>query len=139
MQVDGENVLVQTVVHALEHLVVFSIFRADGEVFLNTQNAVKTHVLCNLNGIGAPRSNHLATGTDEVTFQFLVLEKFCFSVKPAEFMYFILSELVIHIRGYHALLGSFEKEYHVYTLLYIFNFGCKGKEKCRKKRKKQQE
>ena len=40
-----EYLLVEPVVHALQHWVVVGLFRAHGEVFLYTRNAVKTHVL----------------------------------------------------------------------------------------------
>ena len=67
----GEDILVQTVVHALQHRVVLGILRTYGKVFLNTRNAAKTHILGNLNGIRAPWGDHLAAGAYIVALQFL--------------------------------------------------------------------
>ena len=69
--VHGEHILTDTVVHTLEHRVVLSVFAIHREVLLDTRNAVKTHVLSNLNGIRTPRSNHFTAWTDIEALQLL--------------------------------------------------------------------
>ena len=68
LMIHGEYRLVEPFIHALQHRVVLGILVCHGEKFLYTHNAVEIHVLCNLNGIGAPRCNHLASRTDEEPF-----------------------------------------------------------------------
>ena len=82
LMVDGEYRLVDAVIHALKHRVVFRVFRLYREVFLDTQNAVEIHVLCNLYGIRTPRSDHFASWSDEISFKTLAVFKLCVSVKP---------------------------------------------------------
>ena len=69
--VDGEHILSDTVVHALEHRIVLCILAINREILLNTRNAVKTHVLSNLNGIRTPRSNHFTAWADIEALQLL--------------------------------------------------------------------
>ena len=69
--VHGEHILSDTVVHTLEHRVVLSVFAIYREVLLDTRNAVKTHVLSNLNGIRTPRSNHFTAWADIEALQLL--------------------------------------------------------------------
>ena len=69
--VDGKNVLVQSSVHTLQHLVVLSILRVYGEVLLYTRNAAEAHILCNLNGICRPWGHHFATWTNIVALKLL--------------------------------------------------------------------
>ena len=98
-----EDVLTDTVVHALQHRVVFSVFRVNGKILFNTQNAVKTHVLSNLNGIRTPWSNHFATWPYEETRKFLSLFKRCIAIKPAKFTDFIWIELMVNFSRNHTL------------------------------------
>ncbi len=69
--VDGEDILSDTVVHTLKHRVVLSVLAIHREVLLNTRNAVKTHILSNLNGIRTPRSNHFTAWTHIEALQLL--------------------------------------------------------------------
>ncbi len=69
--VHGEDILSDAVVHTLQHRVVLSVLAVNGEVLLNTRNAVKTHVLSNLNGIRTPGSNHFTAWTNIETLQLL--------------------------------------------------------------------
>ena len=71
LMVDGEHILVYSVVHALQHRVVLSVLAFYGEVLLNTRNAVKTHVLSYLNGIRTPGSNHFTAWTHKEALQLL--------------------------------------------------------------------
>ena len=98
-----EDVLTDTVVHALQHRVVFCVFRVNGKILFNTQNAVKTHVLSNLNGIRTPWSNHFATWPYEETRKFLSLFKRCIAIKPAKFTDFIWIELMVNFSRNHTL------------------------------------
>ena len=102
--VDGEDVLVQPVIHSLQHRVVFGILGIYREIFLNTQNAVEIHVLCNLYGIRTPWCNHLTSWSDEISVKTLALLQLRVAVKPGEFVDFVLCELVISLSSYHALL-----------------------------------
>ena len=91
LYVYGEDVLVQTVVHTLQHRVVVSILGSYGEILLYTLNALDTHILGNLNGIGTPRCNHLAARTDEVSVHCLSFHKGCLTVKPTKFLDFFFT------------------------------------------------
>ena len=120
LYVDGEDVLCQTVVHALQHGVVLGFLCGYGEVFLNTLDAAQAHVLGNLDGVGRPGGHHLAARADIMAAEHFVTLEFCVAEKPAKFLNFLLGERVVHLRGYHALLRGLEKENHsLYTLLII--------------------
>ena len=67
--IDSKNLLVKTLVQALQHGVIFCIGISHREILLNTAYTLKTHVLGNLNGICTPRGNHFAARTYKVTFQ----------------------------------------------------------------------
>ena len=108
----GEYFLIKTFIHALQHRVVVGIGRSYREELFNTRNAAEAHVLCNLNGICAPRRNHFPTWTHEEPFQLLCVEQCGLSIKPTECTGFFLTWGVIDGRGNHGLLGSLEKKYH---------------------------
>ncbi len=112
LDVNGKDALIQAVVHALQHGVVIGLVVLDGEILLNTRNAVEIHVLGNLYGIGAPRSNHFTARTDIPALKLSGAIERGFSVKPAKFLYLVLRKLVVHLSGYHAFLRSVEKQYH---------------------------
>ena len=57
---NGEDVLVETVIEALKHRVVVGILACHGEILLYTRNAAETHILSNLYGIRTPRCDHFA-------------------------------------------------------------------------------
>ena len=75
LDVDGKDVLVKTVVHTLQHRVVLGVLVVNGEILLDTLNALDAHILGNLNGIGTPRSYHLTTWTNEETFYCLAVDE----------------------------------------------------------------
>ncbi len=81
--INCKDVLIQASVHALQHLVVFSILAVNGEVLLNTTDALEAHVLCYLNSIRRPWRHHFATRTNVVAFKRLVLQQLGFAIKPA--------------------------------------------------------
>ena len=85
-----EDVLVKTLVHALQHRVVLCIFRAYGEVLLNTRNAVEAHVLSYLYGIRTPWSNHFAAWTHKEALVSLTLDESGTAVKPTQFIDLVL-------------------------------------------------
>ena len=60
LDVNSKNVLVQAIIHTLQHLVVLGILRVDSKVLLYTRNAAEAHILCNLNGIFAAWTNIVA-------------------------------------------------------------------------------
>ncbi len=82
LDVNGEDVLVQAVVHALQHRVVVGVHGVYGEVLLYTTNALEIHVLRNLNGICTPRGNHLAAWANEITGHALCVNDCGIVVKP---------------------------------------------------------
>ena len=63
LDVHRENLLIQTVVHSLQHGVVVGVRARHGEVLLNATDAAEVHVLRDFNGVRAPRCNHLAART----------------------------------------------------------------------------
>ena len=88
--VDGEDVLVQPLIHALKHGVMVGIFRVNGEVLLNTRNAVEAHILSYLYGIRTPWSNHFAAWAHEEALDSLTLNESGTAVKPTQFIDLIL-------------------------------------------------
>ena len=115
--IDGEDVLVQSVVHALQHLVVLSILAANREILLDALNAFQSHVLGDLHGVRAPGSDHLAARTDKETLQFLCLFYCGIAVQPTKFVDLVLIELVVYLGSDNALLGSPKKKNHTDILL----------------------
>ena len=111
--VNGKDVLVQTVIHTLQHGVVGSLFRLHGEVLFYTQNAVKTHVLSNLNGIRTPRSNHFTAWADEVSIQRLGFFGRGVAIEPTQFVNLILIGLMVNLCRNHGLGRSSKEKNHV--------------------------
>ena len=83
LDVDGEDVLIQTLVHALQHGVVVGVLRADGEVLLNAFDAAEVHVLGYFHGVGRPGGDHFAARTNEESFDAFALKQLCVAVEPA--------------------------------------------------------
>ena len=109
LEVDGENLLVQTLIHALQHGVVLCSGISHGKILLDARNAVQVHVLRNFNGIGAPRSNHFTARTYEKSVKRLAFHQFGFAIKPTEFAHFVSGEHMVHLCGDDALLRGFEE------------------------------
>ena len=110
--VDGEDRLVQSFVHTLEHAVVVSILTLYGEVLLNTRNAGETHVLCDLNGISTPRGYHFAARAYKEAFELRVVQQCGVTIKPAEGLLLLVTGLVVDLSGNDVLLGSLEEKNH---------------------------
>ena len=115
----AEDVLVQPVVHALEHGVVLSLTAADGEILLDACNAFQSHVLGDFHGIGAPGCNHFAAGTHVPAFDVGDVEGFGLSVEPAEFLDFVSIEFVVNAGSDDAFGRSSEKAYHRFILKFV--------------------
>ena len=118
--VHGEDILIQPLVHALQHGVVVRLFTAYGEILLDTRNAAKTHVLGNLNGIGAPRCNHLAAGTHIKSLQSVNTQAGGIAVKPTKFVDFLLIGLMVNLSRNHVLIQSLEKKNHSSLYFYYY-------------------
>ena len=125
LNVNRENVLIQTIVHTLQHGVVLGILRVNGEIFLNALNALQSHVLGNFYSIGRPRGHHLTAWTNIVAFHCFATYQFCLTIEPAEFLNFAFVECMVCLRGNHTLLGGLEKENHIFYTLLIFNLATK--------------
>ena len=119
LDIHGKDFLIQTLVHTLQHRVMFSILILYGEVFFDTRNAVEIHVLGNLYSICTPRRNHFTSRSYVPALQRLSLFERSSTIKPAEFIHFVVRELMVHFRGNHALLRCFKKQNHIG---YIFGF-----------------
>ena len=110
--IDGEDRLVEAVVHTLEHAVVLGVLVGDGEELLYTRNAAETHVLRDLNGIRTPRRNHLTARTDKVARQLLGVEQRGVAIQPAEGLRLGCAGLMVNLSGNDVLLGSLEEKNH---------------------------
>ena len=97
LYVDGEDVLVEAVVHTLQHGVVRSVGRSHGEVLLYTRNAIEAHVLCDLNGIRTPRSNHLASRSDKESAERLFVQQFGIVIQPRQFSHLCIAWQMIYL------------------------------------------
>ena len=86
--VDGKNILIQAVIKPLKHGVVVSILVLYGVVFLYSRNAFDGHVLRDFHRVGAPRRNHFAARSNEITLQVFFLFSIRFTIQPAEFLDF---------------------------------------------------
>ena len=86
--VDGEDVLIQAVIKPLKHGVVVSILVLYGVVFLYSRNAFDGHVLRDFHRVSAPRRNHFAARSNEITLQVFFLFSIRFTIQPAEFLDF---------------------------------------------------
>ena len=86
LDVDSEDVLVKSLVHALEHGIMLCVFTLNGEILLNTLDTFDSHVLSDFHGIGAPWGNHLSAWTYKESFQVFFALLLCFSVEPAKFI-----------------------------------------------------
>ena len=86
--VDGKNILIQAVIKPLKHGVVVSILVLYGVVFLYSRNAFDGHVLRDFHRVSAPRRNHFAARSNEITLQVFFLFSIRFTIQPAEFLDF---------------------------------------------------
>ena len=84
--VNRKDILVQPVVNALEHRVMCCLARRYREVFLDTADALQSHVLGNFHGVRTPRRNHFAARTDEPSAQCLSLYRLGSAKKPYELL-----------------------------------------------------
>ena len=82
LDVDGEDALVEAVVHALQHRVVVGILAGYGEIFLDAADALEAHVLGDFYGVGGPRGHHLTARTYEESVELVCIKQRCLAVKP---------------------------------------------------------
>ena len=80
-----KDLLSQSVVHPLQHLVVCHVFVIHWEIFLDAGYALHIHILSNLHSVRTPWCNHLASRTDEPTLYMVTFDKRRISIEPAEF------------------------------------------------------
>ncbi|CCX63388.1 putative uncharacterized protein [Bacteroides sp. CAG:598] len=117
LAVGGEHLLVEPLVHALEHGVVFGVFIGHGEVFLDARDARQAHVLGNFHGVRAPGRDHFAAGAYETAFQVFFTFRGGFSKKPAELVAVCLRDGVFACYGNHAFLRSSVERNHIFIAL----------------------
>ena len=120
LDVHREDVLIQALVHALQHGVVLSILAIYREIFLNALHTLDSHVLCDFHSVGAPRRNHLTAWTYKKTFQIVFAFGLSFAIQPAKFLCLISRQFVVCLRGNHTLCWSSEKVNHKVMCLKIW-------------------
>ena len=128
LDVDRKDVLVKTIVHALQHLVVFSILVRNGKIFLNTADALEAHVLGNFHGVCRPGGHHFTTGTNIIALQLLCIQQLSLAIQPVQLLNFLFTQCVINLRGNHRFLWRLKEAYHTLLIIY-FEFVCKGTNK----------
>ena len=64
------------------HWVEFGIFCFFNKEFFNTNNTRNPHILSNFNCIGAPRTYHFPSRTDEISTNFIFFDELGISEKP---------------------------------------------------------
>ena len=69
LPVGCKYILVQPLVHTLQHRVVVCVLIFYGEVLFDAYDAVQPHILGDFYGVCTPRSNHLTARADEMSFQ----------------------------------------------------------------------
>ena len=114
LPVGCKYILVQPLVHTLQHRVVVCVLIFYGEVLLDAYDAVQPHILGDFYGVCTPRSNHLTARADEMSFQVVFTFGGGFSKKPAEFVAVCLGEFMITFYGNHTLGWCSEKKNHSY-------------------------
>ena len=92
-----KDILVQPLIHTLQHRVILSILAVNGEILLYARDALDGHVLGYLHRIGTPGGNHLASRTHEVSTQLFVVKQRCIVVQPAQCLLFLLTWLMIYL------------------------------------------
>ena len=112
LDVHGEDVLVESLVAALQHGVECALgiaFCGGGEILFDTRNAVEIHVLRNLDGIRAPGGNHLTAWAYETALEAFAFKELCLAIEPAKFLYFFCGERMVHLGSDDALLRCLEE------------------------------
>ena len=123
LDIHREDVLIQTLVHALKHGVIFSLLTINREILLNALYTLDGHVLGNLHSVRTPRSDHLTAWAYKETLQIVLAFWASFAIQPAKLIGFISGELVVYLRGNHTLRWCSEKVNHKVVCLKIY---CKG-------------
>ena len=125
LDVDGEDGLVEAVVHALQHLVVLGVLVGHGPVLLDAADAAEAHVLGDLHGVGRPRGDHFAARAYVPAPEAVGLEQRGLAVEPAEFLDFLFIKFVIHLGGNHRFLWGLKEAYHTLLIIIILNLPAK--------------
>ena len=82
LDVHGEDALVQSFIHTLQHRVVVGILACHGEILLDARDTFQVHVLRNLYGIGTPRGDHLTAWSHKETLQLTAFQQLRITIKP---------------------------------------------------------
>ena len=112
LDIHREDVLVQTLVHALKHGVVLGILAIDREILLDALHAFDGHVLGDFHRVRAPRRDHLTAWAYKETLQIVLVFWTGFAIQPAKPLDFISGEFVVHLSGNHTLRWCSEKVNH---------------------------
>ena len=109
---DFEHILIESVINALEHLVISRVVAIHGSELLDSRDSAELHVLSNLNSVCAPRSNHLAPRSDKCAGNFLGFEVLSPAEQPFEFLYFLFRKRMVDFYRVNRSIARFEKIYH---------------------------
>ena len=120
LDVHREDVLIQALVHTLQHRVMLGILALHGEILLDALHTLNRHVLRDFHSVRAPRRNHLTSWTHKKSLQIALAFWLSFTIQPAKLISLISRKLVVHLRGNHTLGWCSEKVNHKVTDLKIF-------------------
>ena len=83
LDVYGEYILVEPMIHALQHRVMVCVFIFHRKIFFDTAYAAESHILRDLYSVGTPWSNHFAPRAYKPAFQVLFAFRGSVTVEPA--------------------------------------------------------
>ena len=98
---DREDLLVDRTVLALQHRVERDVFAFRLDELLDAADARQSHVLRDLDGIRAPRRDHLAPGTDENSVERLLREQIRAAQKPPQAVRLLGRKCRVGLHGVH--------------------------------------
>ncbi|CCY15508.1 unknown [Prevotella sp. CAG:755] len=126
LNVHRENLLIQTVIHPLQHGIVVGVRARHGKVFLNTADTAEVHVLRDFNGICAPRCNHLATRTYVPTDEMVGGLNNSVAQQPAQGFHVGFRRLSFCLNRNNGFRGSRKKQNHNVRIFdYIYCIAAK--------------
>ena len=83
LDVHREDVLIQALIHTLQHRVVLSILAVNGKILLDALHTLNRHVLRDFYSVRTPRRNHLTSWTYKKSLQIVLAFWLSLTVQPA--------------------------------------------------------